>query len=421
MEYPSRLVVEISNVCNFNCQMCIIHEECGVSGKKFLTKAEFSKLSDILSKAKSLVFSGIGEPLLNPEIKEIVKLARKRMTSDSSLKIQTNGYLLTDALANDLSELGVNIFCISVDKLKGGFDCHSLENAYNSLKILSVLKKEYKNFQFGVQIILSRENLDEIFEILNVLISLNTDFIIVSHLIPYTPDFISKVAYDTNNQESANIFYKWLNLLEGKGYTLYDWIEISKKMAGEHVDFNKEVYNIYKSMYENAESFGLTLNFKKLIGTDDVFLKKVEEILNQIKNLCEQNGIEFTLPGVHPKSKRKCDFVENKCMFVSVNGDVSPCYFLWHSYDCYIGNLKKSVKKMSFGNINSENPVNIYNSAPYKKFRENVIKYEFPYCYDCNFALCDLMELEDFMYDCYSNEIPCGACLWCGDLFNCLI
>lgn len=421
MEYPSRLIVEISNVCNYNCQMCFIQKGYNVSDKKFITFDEFLKLSNILNKLESLVFSGIGEPLLNPEIKEIVKFARQNMPSHSNLKIQTNGYFLTEDLAKNLTEIGLNNFCVSVDKLKGGFDYHSLENVYNSLKILSSFKSKFNDFKFGVQIVLSRENLDEIVEIINILVSLNIDFIIVSHLIPYSPDITSKVAYDTNNQDSVNIFYKWLSILIGKGYYLSDWIEISKKMAEEHIDFKKEAYGIYRSMYEDAEKVGLTLNLKKLLEIDQIFLNKVDNLLVQVKNLCEQNGIDFTLPGVHPNSKRKCDFVENKCMFISVDGDVSPCYFLWHSFDCYIGKLKKSVKKVSFGNINFENPVDIYNNVPYKKFRDAVVKYEFPYCYDCNFALCDLMELEDFMYDCYSNEIPCGACLWCGELFYCMI
>lgn len=416
MELPSRLIVEISNVCNYSCEICFLNSKSSFSDKQFMGIDDFSKVSNMLPYIDSLVISGFGEPLLNEEISQIVKFAKTKMHEKSSLGIQTNGYLLSEKTLLNLIGSGVDIFCISVDSLKGNTKLHSLEYAYNGIKLLSDVKKQYGNFQFGVETVVSKDNLNEIEGILSELLKFGIDFVIISHLIPYTPDMASKVVYDVNNEDSFNIYKKWSNILIEKGGSLYDWIEIPKKMADENFNFE-----IFKSMYSEAESMGLTLNLKKLIETDDEMIRRVDFIFNKIREVCLKEGISLKLPGVRPRSKRICDFIENRCMFLSVNGDVSPCYFLWHGFECYIGNLRKAVKKVSFGNINFENPVNIYNSAPYKRFRESVLKYEFPYCYDCNFALCDLMELEDFMYDCYSNEIPCGACLWCGELFYCLI
>lgn len=421
VEKPSRLIVEISNKCNFNCEICFLLQQNSPVAKSFMTLSEFTKVKELLPLLDSLVFSGFGEPLLNPELIEMVRFAKGEMKNNSTLGIQTNGYLLTEEKANALVKNGLDNIIISVDTLKGGFECHSLENAEKSFEILLKLKENFINLKYGAEIVLTKTNMDELLDIIEKLISFKIDFLIISHLIPSSNALTSKVAYDTNNETSVKIFKKWSKILHDKGYSYEDWINLAKRKSAEYVDYNLELDNLYKSMYEEAESVGLTLNLKKLMEMDEVFLNKVETMLNRARQICLENKINFKIPSILPKSDRRCEFIEDKCMFISVDGEASPCYFLWHSFECYVGNLKKKVKKLSFGNINIENPLDIYNKENYRRFRGDVVKYEYPYCYDCNFALCDLMELEDFIYDCYSNEVPCGACLWCGDLFNCLI
>jgi hypothetical protein len=41
--------------------------------------------------------------------------------------------------------------------------------------------------------------------------------------------------------------------------------------------------------------------------------------------------------------------------------------------------------------------------------------------FDCGFALCDYVGVEHFEQDCCLEQVPCGACLWCTGLFQCLI
>jgi hypothetical protein len=49
-----------------------------------------------------------------------------------------------------------------------------------------------------------------------------------------------------------------------------------------------------------------------------------------------------------------------------------------------------------------------------------VLRYDFPFCYDCNHALCDYVQDGDFTQDCHLNTVPCAACLWCTGVFQCL-
>ncbi len=396
-------------------------QQKGPLDKSFMTLSEFTRLKELLPALDSLVFSGFGEPLLNPEIIDMIKFAKSEMKDSSTIGLQTNGYLFNEEKAYALARGGLDNVIISVDTLEGGFECHSLENAERSFEILLKTREDFKNLKYGAEIVLTKDNLKELLEILQKLISFKIDFLIISHLIPSSKALVSKVAYDTNNETSVKVFKKWSTILQDKGYTHEDWLDLAKRKSAEYVDYNLEIDDLYKSMYEEAEGIGLTLNLKKLMEMDEQSLNNVESLLDRVKEICLQNKINFKIPPVFPKSDRRCEFIENKCIFVSVDGEVSPCYFLWHDFECYVGNLKKEVKKVSFGNINTEHPLDIYNKQLYKRFREDVARYGYPYCYDCNFALCDLMELEDFSYDCYSNAVPCGACLWCGDLFNCLI
>ena len=126
--------------------------------------------------------------------------------------------------------------------------------------------------------------------------------------------------------------------------------------------------------------------------------------------------MELTLPGMAPRNTRKCEFVEGDSAFVSWDGNVHPCYFLWHRYACYVGGIEKRVKPWVFGNLRDRDILAIWNDEDSRSFRERVLGYQFPFCFDCGFALCDYVGEEEFEQDCYIERVPCGACLWCTGL-----
>ncbi|HTP29819.1 MAG TPA: SPASM domain-containing protein, partial [Anaeromyxobacteraceae bacterium] len=89
-------------------------------------------------------------------------------------------------------------------------------------------------------------------------------------------------------------------------------------------------------------------------------------------------------------------------------------------YRCYVGGFEKKVKPTVFGNLASEDILEIWNSREFRRFRGEVIHYDFPFCYDCSVALCDYAQAEDFEQDCFLRTVPCGACMWCSGIFKCL-
>ena len=132
-------------------------------------------------------------------------------------------------------------------------------------------------------------------------------------------------------------------------------------------------------------------------------------------------GMALTLPETAPRNTRRCEFVEGDSAFVSWDGGVHPCYFLWHRYACFVGGIEKRVRPWVFGSLRERDILAIWNDAGFRSFRERVLGYRFPFCFDCGFALCDYVGLEEFAQDCHLEQVPCGACLWCTGLFHCLV
>ena len=122
-----------------------------------------------------------------------------------------------------------------------------------------------------------------------------------------------------------------------------------------------------------------------------------------------------------PAGERRCDFVEDGGAFVSWDGKVHPCYFLWHGYRCFINGREKFVLPKVFGDLAEGDLLTIWNSPEYAAFRSSVLGYDYPFCSDCNLAkCCDYVMAEEFEQDCYINNEPCGDCLWCKGVFQCL-
>lgn len=102
-----------TNACNLKCPHC--YREAGVRSPRELTESEGRKLIEEIKRAgfRVLVFSG-GEPLLRPDIFELISYAR-------SLGLRpvcgTNGTLLTPQAVRKLLEAGVAAVGISLDSI----------------------------------------------------------------------------------------------------------------------------------------------------------------------------------------------------------------------------------------------------------------------------------------------------------------
>ncbi|MCL1891011.1 MAG: putative heme d1 biosynthesis radical SAM protein NirJ2 [Coriobacteriia bacterium] len=102
-----------TNECNLKCKHC--YQDADESQEKELTTEEGLALIDQIAKAgfKIMIFSG-GEPLLRPDIFELVSYAASKGLRPV---FGTNGILITEEVAQKLKEAGAVAMGISIDSL----------------------------------------------------------------------------------------------------------------------------------------------------------------------------------------------------------------------------------------------------------------------------------------------------------------
>lgn len=110
-----KIYIEITNNCNLNCDFCIGNERI----KKFISKNEFKILIDKLDGyTKYLYFHVMGEPLLHPDINELIDMAKEKFF----VNITTNGYLIKKIVNNkSIRQINVSLHSYNI-KYKKSID-----------------------------------------------------------------------------------------------------------------------------------------------------------------------------------------------------------------------------------------------------------------------------------------------------------
>ena len=150
------LIGPIAN-CNFRCYFCHTHSYCIPDGKFSDAKNEryyrgffedksnlvmrldmYKSLIDDLAKLKvlSIDLSGIGEPLLHPDIVEMVSYANAK---NISCGITTNGSLLNANIIDELLQAGLKSMTISINSLNS--ESYKITHGIHNDKTLVRLKE----------------------------------------------------------------------------------------------------------------------------------------------------------------------------------------------------------------------------------------------------------------------------------------
>lgn len=125
LSYPFTVYIEQTRYCNLKCFYCI-HSTRDSEGGEFqqlgyaVKHMEFEmyeviikQLSKFPKGIKRIVFSGLGEPLMNPRLPEMIKLAVDAQIADR-VEVITNGLLLTPEISEKLIQAGITHINISV-------------------------------------------------------------------------------------------------------------------------------------------------------------------------------------------------------------------------------------------------------------------------------------------------------------------
>ncbi|MGE5893542.1 MAG: radical SAM/SPASM family putative metalloenzyme maturase [bacterium] len=423
--YPSKLFVEITTQCNLQCEMCVKQDKDGSIIAGDLPLETFNALEPAFPYLNTLILNGIGEPLLHPQLELFITRAKTRLPENAWVGFQTNGILLHDERAASLIDAGLDRICLSLDavspegfrRIRTGGEVGDMERAFSALNRAKIQRGRH-DVQIGIEFVLMRDNLHELPTSLLWAADHGAAFAIITQVLPYRREAVSSAAYDTNTAGAIAVYKKWKTRAEREGLDLNRYFEIFMKYAKSKDEMR--LFDLVEEMKADAGERNTTLQIEKLFPRDEEWFKKVEDILSRAQEIAERKGMSIQLPELAPKNNRKCDFVEGGSAFVSWDGNVQPCYFLWHRYSCYVGGWEKRVKPWAFADLSGKDILEIWNMPEYRSFRESVLRYDFPFCFDCSYALCDYVQGEEFEQDCHVSSVPCGACLWCTSLFHCL-
>ncbi|WP_085169322.1 radical SAM/SPASM domain-containing protein [Brachyspira hyodysenteriae] len=201
---PLKVEIEPTSACNFKCIYCR-HSSVNIK-PEFMTMEIFNKIYNGVKKfnkrIKSFNFAGIGEPLLNKNIYEMIKKANE--LSEDTVLI-TNGSLLNKENSDKLIESNIKTVRISLQGVDKN-DYYKISN-YNIdfQKFLDNLEYFYKNKKEGTKLFLKMPDIaiktDEKRNKFYKLFEDKCDFLTIQNIC----DFFSEVDYSNMELNDKNI------------------------------------------------------------------------------------------------------------------------------------------------------------------------------------------------------------------------
>lgn len=423
--WPSKLFVETTSRCNLNCAMCMKQNSGSAGRDGDLFEENFARLRPAFPHLEALILNGVGEPLLNQRLEYFIAVARQKMPDSAWIGLQSNGLLLTRQRAITLANAGLDRICISMDSVtpetfrsvRGGSDLAALDRA---LGVMNEARRitQRPDVQVGIEFVVMRENLSELPAAITWAAERHVNFVIVSHVLPYAEKHRGQCTYELCSEETIARYLPWLEEACQAGLDIGQYHQLL--WTYDKTPQEKAIVAFVEKMKADALSRGISLDLKHLLNFAPQAHAEVVDIFAAARATATAAGIDLQLPATAPRQTSFCDFVNDGSAFISWDGSVHPCYYLWHSCRSHASGWEHPVQPKIFGNLEGSDILTIWNSPEFRSYRENVLRADYPFCTGCNFAPCDLVQAEPFAHDCYVNREPCGGCLWSAGLFHCL-
>jgi len=296
---PISVMWNFTNECNLTCKHC--YQDAGAHKKDELTLEEkFDVVDQIVeSGCAYLTFAG-GEPLMSKDFFKVAEYARKK---GLSIKLGTNGVLITKSIAEKISELGFDLVAISLD----GADKETHEKIRGKdtyEKTISGIKNCVdEKIPVCISPTINKFNHEKIYEIIELGKNLGVKKFIVFNFVP--------VGRGKNNMD--------LNLSPKVRHNIIKNL-VKKSLEEKDIELTVEIPQFPCFLKEiNIESGNLNETTSK-VG-----------VLGYIKENI------FTHEG-SPLSYHTSGCSAGRLWFVvDPNGDIKPCYLM----DVVVGNTRK--------------------------------------------------------------------------------
>jgi MoaA/NifB/PqqE/SkfB family radical SAM enzyme len=298
--------IEISSFCNLQCKFCPTTYINEAGEKNLMPLQSFQELQPYFAQAKWVYLQGWGEPLLNKDIWEMTRLVKE---SGAKVGFTTNGTLLTDSVINHLIRYQVDLVSVS---------------------IAGATAKTHESLRCG-------SNLQQIIDHMGLLV-----------------------------QEKER---------QGSSYPL---ISISYMLTKESVaELPRAVELAYKLGANDFYTTNLDYVFDEATNESKIYvwsgkpMPEYEKIIKETEKFARRKKFSFRTYPLSPEEEREvCDLNPAKLVFITSNGDVTPCPYLGRKLNPrYSPEGLVIWPRKVFGNIHTKTFSEIWQSAPYQEFR----------------------------------------------------
>ena len=419
MDFPKKVYVELTTRCNLRCSMCVKYKAGSCIPESDLELDVFHRLLPSLATIDDLVVSGIGELLLHPNLPEIIGLARKHMPASGTIGMQSNGVLLDGDKAAELLEQGLTSLCLSVDSFNdtcspSSENCeHSFQAVKNAVENVNSARNSVSTrFDLGLQIVLTDSTIEDLPSLISWGAKSGIDYIIASHLIQYDKEVEKENLFNSHSLEAIQLYEKYCAKAASMGLCFEKEFDRYRKTAGTST--NGEFSDLLELFFKESRRGDMRLNFDHIKPMSSERADQIRAVFEKSRRIALDNDIELHLPPLHAHHQRECRFLKDKTIFISANGDVMPCHFLWHTYSTQVFNENIQVRKRVFGNLRDQPLEDIWLAESYKSFRAEAGQYEYSSCWSCPQGPCASLVNDESEYanDCFGSQVPCGHCQW---------
>ena len=323
---PRVVFIEVTNRCNLLCETCP-RTYFDREPLKSLTYDEFVRIAEQFPEMRRALLHGIGEPLLNKALPQIIKYLKGR---EVEVIINSNGTLLTPSWQKALIESGLDEYRCSIDgarpetyaRIRGANLLHKLVEGLGGL-VQTKARLQADCPRISIWCVGTKENLAE----------------------------------------------------------LPDLVRLAAQLGVPEVYLQRMVY----FAGEPAQQYGFARDDRAIYGPEHDYQ---EEIIATCETLCAELGVDFFASGAgDPRSMlaaaRSADLTPwQACMrpwttaYVTANGNCLPC--------CISPFATNDYRSLILGNLFERPFIELWNDHLYQQFRTRLLSSQpHPACASC--------------------------------------
>jgi len=322
------LQVEVSSQCHAACIYCPTAIYRKENSNRLMSLETFHRLLPDFARARLVYLQGWGEPLLNPNFFEMVRLTKD---AGCQVGVTTNTMLLDEARLTEVVSSGVDVITFS---LAGGRQTNDavrkgtcMEQVLNTARQLQHIKAQKGTDRPEVHLayMLLRSGLTEIEQLPDLVAGLGITQIVISTL-----DFIPTLALEREALIPSN--------------------------QADFVALCSQLDEVVKA----AQSFGVDVHYQCITTAERP----------------EENGLatptEMDLALFFSHTLPICTENIQRSAFISADGDVSPCVFTHLPVkfpEAPAVQMGRPYQALSFGNVCEQSLAEIWESKAYRVFR----------------------------------------------------